>query len=104
MIKHCTLSNDYEKGGLKNIGMFLKKNQPACSVHGLKNYVINLKYWNIIPSILIKNYLHQKFVFQSNLGLKPKIVQKFQKSYHETLRKWGNFLSSFLDILTTLTS
>ena len=46
----------------------------------------------------------QNFLFQSKLSKKPKIVRKYPTLHQNILRKWENFLSLSLNILTTIAS
>ena len=59
-IKHSTLCNKYENGGLKNVGVLSKVISLQCS--WIKRLYDNSSHpWKIIPSHLIDTYLGKNF-------------------------------------------
>ena len=64
-LKHTTLCNEYEQGGLKNVDIFSKITSLQCSwVKRL--YDDSFHAWKVIPLFLIKNYLgNSSFSFLS---------------------------------------
>ena len=75
-LKHTTLCNEYEQGGLKNLDIFSKITSLKCSL------------------FLIKNHLGRNFVFHSNLSVKQNVAKKSPKFYQEILTRLGKNLSS----------
>ena len=65
-IKHGTLCNDYENGGLKNVDIESKMISLRCSwVKRL--YDESFHEWKVIPNYLITKALGDNFRFHSNL-------------------------------------
>ena len=81
-LKHTTLCNEYEQGGLKNLDIFSKITSLKCSL------------------FLIKNHLGRNFVFHSNLSVKQNVVKKSPKFYQEILTRLGKYLSSTPNVLS----
>ena len=76
-IKHGTLRNDYENGGLKNLDIESKMISLRCSwVKRL--YDESLHEWKVIPNYLITQALGDNFRFHSNL--------KFNKFFRNSLK------------------
>ena len=93
-LKHTTLYNKYEQGGLKNVHIFSKitSHQSSCVK---KLYDDSFHGWKVKPLFLIKNHLGKNFAFRSNLKVKQNVVKKFPKCYQEILMVgWGKYLSS----------
>ena len=77
-LKHTTLCNVYEQGGLKNVDIFFKITSLECS--SVKRlYDDSFHPWKVIPLFLIKKHLENNFVFHSNLSIKQNVVKKFPK-------------------------
>ena len=67
-IKHSTLRNTYENGGLKNVDIEYKIISLQCS--WIKKLFDNTTHsWKIIPHYLINVVLGNNFVFHSNLSI-----------------------------------
>ena len=64
-LKHTTLCNEYEQGGLKNVDIFFKITSLKCS--WVKRLYDSFHAWEVIPLFLIKNHLGKNFLFHSNL-------------------------------------
>ena len=102
-LKHTTLCNKYEQGGLKNVDIFSKITSLQCSwVKRL--YDDSFYAWKVIPLFFIKNCLGKNFVFHSNLSIKQKVVKKFPKFYQEFLARWGKYLPSPPKVLSAVAS
>ena len=79
-IKHGTLCNDYENGGLKNVDIESKMISLRCSwVKRL--YDESFQEWKVIPNYLITKALGDNFRFHSNL----KFNNFFRNSLKSTL-------------------
>ena len=74
-IKHTTLCNNYDNGGLKNIDISSKIISLQCSWIK-KLYDNTTPSWKVIPLHLIKTNLGINFKFHSNLDIS---VQKLKK-------------------------
>ena len=84
-LKHATLCNEYEQGGLQNVDIFSKITSLQRSwVKRL--YDDSFHAWRVILLFLIKIHLGKKFVFHSNISVMPKIVKKFLKFHQEKLK------------------
>ena len=69
ILKHTTLCNKYEQGGLKHVDTFFKTTSLQCSwVKRLHDDSFHA--WKVIPLFLIENHLGKNFVFHSNLTIK----------------------------------
>ena len=66
-IKHETLCNDYENGGIKNVDIFFKIASLQCSwIRRL--FDSNFHQWKEIPLLLINKYLGKNLKFHSQLS------------------------------------
>ena len=100
-LKHTTLCNEYEQGGLKNVDIFSKISSLQCSwVKRL--YDNSFRIWNVIPLLLIKNHPGENFAFHSNVGIKQNVVKRFPKFYQEILTRWEEYLSSPPKVLSAV--
>ena len=63
-IKHETLRNNYENGGIKNVDIFFKIVSLQCSWIG-RLFDSNFHQWKVIPLKLIEKYLGKNFKFHS---------------------------------------
>ena len=101
-LKHTTLCNEYEQGGLKNVDIFSKISSLQCScVKTL--YDNSFCIWNVILLLLIKNHPGESFIFHSNLGTKQSVVKRFPKFYQEILTRWEKYYlppQKFYQLLT----
>ena len=102
-LKHATLCNKYEQGGLKNVDIFSEITSLQCS-WVKKLYDNSFHAWKEIPLFLIKSHLGKNFAFHSNLIIKQKIVKKFPKFYQAILKSWGKYLSSPRKVLSAVFS
>ena len=85
-LKHTTIYNEYEQGGLKNVDIFSKIKSLQCSwVERLYDDSFHAR--KVIPLFLIKNHLGKIFLFHSNLRIKQKIVKKLSTFYQEILTR-----------------
>ena len=84
-MKHTTLYNKYEQGGLKNVDIFSKitSHQSSCIK---KLYDDSFHGWKVIPLFLIKIHLGKNFAFHSNLSIKQNVVKKIPKCYQEIFK------------------
>ena len=87
-IKHKTLSNTFETGGLKNVDINLKVISLQCS-WVKKLYDENFHEWKIIPLHLIRITLGQNFKFHSNLSYDTKLLTSFPVFYKNIFRYWN---------------
>ena len=92
-IKHSTLCNKYENGGLKNVDILSKVISLQCS--WIKRLYDNSSHpWKIIPPYLINTYLEKNFKFHSNLGIPANKIKHFPIYYKQILKRWKENLSS----------
>ena len=79
-IKHSTLCNGYEKGGIKNVDLINKITSMQCSwiKRLFENYFFN---WKVIPSFLIDKHLGKNFNFYNNIDLNNDILSKLASFY-----------------------
>ena len=91
-MKHTTLCNEYEQGGLKNVDIFFKITSLQCSLVK-RLYDDSFHAWKVITLFLIKSQQGKNFVFHPNLSIKQTFVKKFPKFYQEILKRWGKYLS-----------
>ena len=70
-IRHCTLRNTHENGGLKSVHIPNKLTSLKCS--WIKRLYDTTTYcWKIIPAFLIRKKLGKIFFFHANLNINPK--------------------------------
>ena len=92
-IKHSTLCNKYENGGLKNVDILSKVISLQCS--WIKRLYDNSSHpWKIIPSHLINTYLGKNFKFHSNLCIPANKIKRFPIYYKQIFKRWSENLSS----------
>ena len=87
-IKHKTLPNTFETGGLKNIDINLKVISLQCS-WVKKLYDENFYEWKVIPWHLIRITFGQNFKFHSNLSYDTKLLTSFPVFYKNIFRYWS---------------
>ena len=91
-IKHSTLRNTYENGGLKNVDIEYKIISLQCS--WIKRLFDNTtRSWKIIPHYLINVVLGNNFVFHWNLSINEIKLKKFPNYYRQLLSKWMKHFS-----------
>ena len=84
-IKHSTLCNKYENGGLKNVDVLSKAISLQCS--WIKRISDNSSHpWKTIPSHLTNTCLGKNFKFKSNLCLLSNKIKRFPIYYKKYLR------------------
>ena len=71
-IKHETICNDFQNGGLKNVDIPSKISSLQCS-SVKKLYDRNSHDWKLIPMHFINNELAENFIFHSNLSFKTSV-------------------------------
>ena len=84
-IKHTTLCNNYNNGGLKNIDISSKIISLQCSWIK-KLYDNTTPSWKVIPLHLIKTNLGINFKFHSNLDISVQKLNKFPTYYKISLK------------------
>ena len=84
-IKHKTLSNTFETGGLKNVDINLKAISLQCS-WVKKLFDGNVHEWKVVPLHLIRITFSQKFKFHSNLSYDTKLLTSFPVFYKNIFR------------------
>ena len=88
-IKHSTLCNGYENGGLKNVDLRNKITSIQCSwVKRL--FEDDFHDWKVIPLFLIGKHLGKNFKFHNNIDLSKDILSKFPSFYQNIFIKWIN--------------
>ena len=92
-IKRSTLSNGYDKGGIKNVDLRDKITSMQCSwVKRLfEDDFHNLK---VIPLLLISKHLGKSFKFHNNIDISNEILPKFPSFYQDVFIKWINNFTS----------
>ena len=87
-IKHKTLYNTVDTGGLRNVNANLKVISLQCS-WVKKLYDENFHEWKIIPLHLTLITLGQNFKFHSNLSYDIKLLTSFPVFYKNIFRYWS---------------
>ena len=91
-IKHSTLSNSYEDGGLKDVDKFTKVVSMQCS--WIKAfYDENFYEWKIIPSYLIRTNLCKDFKFHPCLEPNIRLLKNVPNLYKEIITNSAKYLS-----------
>ena len=102
-IKHKTLSNTFETGGLKNVDINLKVISLQCSwVKKLCDE--NFHEWKIIPLHLIRITFGQNFKFHSNLSYDTKLLTSFPVFYKNIFCYWSQHFTVSLDLPSCILS
>ena len=91
-IKHDTLCQNYENGGLKNVDINAKVLSLQCSWIR-KLYDNDFHEWKIIPSFLIHQNFGNNFKFHNNIDFSKKVLKKFPHYYQEVFKKWKNYFT-----------
>ena len=92
-IKHSTLCNGYEKGGIKNVDLRNKITSMQCSwVKRL--FEDDFHDWKVIPLFLIGKHLGKNFKFHNNIDISNDILSKFPSFYQDIFIKWINNFTS----------
>ena len=96
-IKHKTLSNTFETGGLKNVNINLRVISLQCS-WVKKLYDEDFYECKIIPFHLICITLGQNFKFHSNLSYDTKLLTSFPVFYKNIFCYWSQHFTVFPDL------
>ena len=96
-IKHKTLSNTFETGGLKNVDINLKVISLQWS-WVKKLYDENFHEWKIISLHLIRITLGQNFKFHSNLSYDTKLLTSFLVFHKNIFCYWSQHFTVFPDL------
>ena len=92
-IRHSTISNKYEKCGLKNVDILSKVINLQCS--WTKRLYDNSSHpKKIVPSYLTDTYLGKNVKFHSYLSIPANIIKRFPIYYIQILKRWSENLSS----------
>ena len=93
-IKHDTLCDGYENGGLKSVDIFSKIVSLQCSwIKRLCDE--NFHPWKIIPLLyVIEMHFGKNFKFHPNLDLRNFSLKIFRKYYQEIIYRYSKYLSS----------
>ena len=92
-IKHSSLCNDYEMGGLKNVDLRNKITSMQCS--WVKRFFEDdFHDWKVIPLFLIGKHLGKNLKFHNNIDINNDILSKFQSFYQDIFIKWINNFTS----------
>ena len=75
-IKHETICNKFQDGGLRNVDIPSKISNLQCSWIK-KLYDQNSHDWKLIPTDLINNEFGKNFIFHSNLSFKTSVLHQF---------------------------
>ena len=92
-IKHETLCNKYENGGLKCVDIGSKIISLQFSWIK-KLYEENFHEWKVIPTYFIKTNLGVHFKFHSNLLVKKTALASIPTFYQNTFSFWSTYFSS----------
>ena len=91
-IKHSTLSNSYEGGGLKEVDVFTKVNSLQCTwIKRLHDE--DFHEWKIIPSYLIKTIFCENFKFYPCLDPSIRSLKNVPDFFKEMITNWAKCLS-----------
>ena len=102
-IKHETLCNSFEEGGLKNVDINSKIASLQCSwVKRL--YDDKFHEWKLIPLHLIKSTFGINFKFHSNLDFDDSKILTFPSFYKQLFRNWRKYLSYSVNIPSSILS
>ena len=90
-IKHNTICNSFEEGGLKNDHLNSKITSHQCS---WIDWLYNDKFheWKLIPLYLVKYTFEINFKFHSNLDFDGSKILTFPSFYKQLFCNWGIFL------------
>ena len=102
-IKHETLCNSFEEGGLKNVDINSKIASLQCSwVKRLQDDRFHER--KLIPLHLIKSTFGTNFKFHSNLDFDDSKIITFPSFCKQLFRNWRKYLSYKVNILSSLLS
>ena len=102
-IKHETLCNTFEEGGLKNVDIDSKIASLQCSLVK-RLYDDKFHEWKLIPLHLIKSTFGINFNFDSNLDFDDSKILTFSSCYKQLFRHWRKYLSSSVNIPSSMLS
>ena len=102
-IKHETLCNTFEEGGLKNVDIDWKIATLQCSwVNRL--YDDKFHEWKLTPFHLIKSTIGINFKFHSNLDYDDSKILSFPSFYTQLFLHWRKYLSASFNISSYILS
>ena len=102
-IRHSTLCNTHENGGLKSVHIPNKLTRLQCS--WIKRlYDATTHCWKIIPAFSIRKKLGKNFFFHSNLSINPNKIKEFPIYYQNILTKWEKHFSSLPSLPSSVSS
>ena len=102
-IRHSTLCNTYENGGLKSVDIPNKLTSLQCS--WIKRlYDTTTHCWKIIPAFLVKKKLAKNFIFHSNLSIYPNKIKEFLAYYQDIFIKWEKHFSPLPSLPSSVAS
>ena len=91
-IKHSTLSNSYEDGGLKEVDVITKVSSLQCTwIKRLHDE--DFHEWKIIPSYLIKTIFCENFKFYPCLDPSIRSLKNVPDFFKEMITNWAKCLS-----------
>ena len=102
-IKHKTLPNTFETGGLKSVDINLKVISLQC-FWVKKLYDENFHEWKIIPLHLIRITFGHNFKNHSNLSYDTKLLTSFPVFYNNIFRYWSQHFTVSPDRLYCILS
>ena len=92
-LKHSSLCNGYEKGGMKYVDLRNKITTMQCSwVKRL--FEDDLHDWKVMPLFLIGKHFGKNFKFHNNIDISNDILSEFPSFYQNIFRKWINNFTS----------
>ena len=91
-IRHSTLYNTYENGGIKIVDIPNNLTSLQCSwIKRIHDTTTHCR--KIIPAFLIKKRLGKKFIFHSNLSINPNKIKELPRYYQDIFIKWEKYFS-----------
>ena len=100
-IKHETLYNSFEEGGLKNVDMNSKIACLQCS-EVRRLYDDKFHKWKLIPLHLIKSFFRINFKFHSNLDFDDSKNLTFPSFHKQLFHNWCKYLSYSVNMVTRI--
>ena len=102
-IKHDTLCNNFNEGGLKNVDIKHKFSALRCSwIQRLYNE--NFHEWKLIPLRYIHKAFGKNFKFHSNLHIPSDLICTFPTFYQDIITSWCNYYTSPPTLPSTISS
>lgn len=87
-IKHETICNTWEKGGLKNAG--INSIIKSFNARGFRDFMYGdiFHEWKLIPLYVIEQSFRKSFIFYSNLNFKIFKLTTFPEYYRKMVMAW----------------